>query len=333
MDFSHLSEPNIRQQKTGLTPAQYDLYSHLGDHVSAIATHHKLSITHIKRFGDGRISATLDVTTSERRFVLKISAKDDLIADTFFLKKARTHGIPVPTVYLSDTTRTVIPFEYLFLEYINGVNANDAPLPLQLKAAQEFGRQLARLHTRPSGGFGVIDAHDHFSANNWCTLLISSLRRTWQQTDPKATTFTQVDQMAIEELLRACEDMCNNFRPRLLHGDAGGDNVLVLADHGGAFKGIAIIDPGTWIGGDPMQDLAFSQMSWHYQGFSEGVMQGYTKEQRLASEERERLEILRIFNQYWGAMISEQRGWGRWRDEMLADARASLAVYKKNNRL
>ena len=86
--------------------------------------------------------STLDVTTSERRFVLKISAKDDLIAETFFLKKARTHGIPVPTVYLSDTTRTVIPFEYLFLEYINGVNANDAPLPLQLKAAQEFGRQL-----------------------------------------------------------------------------------------------------------------------------------------------------------------------------------------------
>lgn len=67
-------------------------------------------------------------------------------------------GAQVPRVLGADTSRTILPYDYLLLEYLPGRPAaaawEDRPPPVQAHLSHQMGRILARLHAQPLSGRG-----------------------------------------------------------------------------------------------------------------------------------------------------------------------------------
>jgi hypothetical protein len=116
-----LSQKLVRKQK-GLSERQYDLFEHLDSYIHTLLRHYDIHPTRLKRLGHGTMSAVV-VIHHHRPYapwVLKISAQEDLESETFFLENAHLHTIPVPRVLVSDFTRKIIPFDFIFLNFVSG---------------------------------------------------------------------------------------------------------------------------------------------------------------------------------------------------------------------
>lgn len=325
--FSHLNQTGLRHSYPSLSPDQYTLFRSLGVFFARLATAHGLSVRRVRKLGHGTISAVLLVETDTEKFVMKISVRDDLVSEAFFLQRAAS-VTSVPRVLLADFSRQIIPYDYLFLSFVLGSLPHNLTLDVRRRGGEKLGAALARIHTLPAKGVGTI-VHDRFSYRTsvWQQLLIASLRSTWRTVHTREKAFLPRYQKQVENILRS--PVLKKFSPRILHGDVGGNNYLVEVHQNPRVsspkpssrwrvKKAHFIDPGTWVGGDPMQDVAFSQISWNYAGFSEGFWKGYVREHPLSDVEQERLRILRIYNQYWATMISRERDRSRWKKMFLA---------------
>ena len=304
-----LNQKSIRKQP-GLSERQYTLFEHLGTYIHTILRHYDIHPTRLERLGYGTKSAVVAVYHDEP-WVLKISAQEDLESETFFLENAHLHNIPVPRILMSDFTRKIIPFDFIFLSFVHGQPPHVFRKDARLRAGIIFGKYLARIHRIHVDGVGNIRSHVFAHPQHaWRYLLRTSLRRKFDALISPPTSLQQ-SFFFVSHLLS--DHLLTSFTPRLLHGDAGGNNYLIHRDTRNRVYKITFIDPGTWVGGDPMQDLAFTQISWNYPGFAEGVLRGYKRVHKLTQQEQSRFETLRLFNQYWACLVSFSRGRMRWK--------------------
>lgn len=328
-NYNFLNRINVRVLFPGLQEKQYDLFENLESYFTKIIQHYNIQPLKVQQPACGRMSAVIDVKTHDKRYIIKISALEDLESESFFLENAILHGIEVPEIYKTDFTKKVIPFDYMFLEFVEGVLPGEIHEDIRKNAGHILGKRLAKIHTIQSSGVGNIHKNCYaYKTEQWQTMFIESIRRTWKKIAFKEHAFTKDYQNTIESLLS--RPILKQFQPSLLHGDFGGNNYLTKIDSEGTITSVSIIDPGTWVGGDPMQDLAFSQISWNYSGFSEGVMNGYVEIHPLSDAEQKRLAILKMYNQYWAAIISCQRDRVRW-TEMLTVFRILLNQYEHHH--
>lgn len=305
-----LNQKDVRKQP-GLSERQYDLFENLALYVQTVLRHYDIPAKRATRLGHGTKSAVVAVPKARQPWVIKISAHDDLESEQFFLENAYFHHIPVPRILMSDFTREIIPFDFLFLSFVPGKPPHVFSTTTRFRAGVMFGKYLRKIHAVRVDGIGSI--HNHIFTHQphaWQRLLRTSLQRKFTALKSPSAALKNFLPRVIKLLEHP---VLSKFTPQLLHGDAGGNNYLIHCDARHRVHNITFIDPGTWVGGDPMQDLAFTQISWNYPGFSEGVLKGYSSVHTLTHEEEIRFRILQLFNQYWACLVSFSRGRARWK--------------------
>jgi Ser/Thr protein kinase RdoA (MazF antagonist) len=88
-----------------------------------------------------------------------------------------------------------------------------------------------------------------------------------------------------------------NCQPTLIHGAFGPHTVRCTA--GDSVHLEAIIDPGTYVGGDGIYDLACGLSAAYPATWREGLLDGYQSVMALSADERARLPSLQLLANYW----------------------------------
>ena len=157
---------------------------------------------------------------------------------------------------------------------------------------QEFGRELAALHTRKienSRGYG-FEMDNHIGStpqpNTWCDDWVEfneKYRLGYQvrlaRDDGKLEAREAKDIESV--MLRLDQLIPRHPRPALLHGDLWSGNALPTVDDNGRSR-IAVIDPATYVG-DGWADIAMMKL---FGGFAPSCFEAYAD----ASDDREQLE-------------------------------------------
>ena len=153
--------------------------------------------------------------------------KEKFIYETILKKKSR---FPVPYVISLDTSKTLIPFNYLLMTKIKGVDLDDAWPKMSMKKQKEIsfklGKVMAHLHKIRFKSFGgIMPGEKKFKTWHGYVkhLLESQLHRHHHYgIIPKKTL------RAIEKFYKTHEKLFKiNTRPVLLHGDWHRENIHI----------------------------------------------------------------------------------------------------------
>ncbi|MFH1189029.1 MAG: aminoglycoside phosphotransferase family protein [bacterium] len=264
-----------------------------------------------QRMGGGYTSEIFKVKTSFGIHIIKISFQDDLPSEIFFLKRAAVHNIRVPRVISYDFSKKEIPYDYCILEYFDGIRANELSDSKKYEAGALFGKELRKIHAIPVENFGKISYANTFdNHNDWAHILLHRILEVKKEVDTIHASFSNGEDIFLEKILT------DKYRyvdtPRLIHSDPGGNNFLVQYNKQNEITNYRIIDPNELVGGDPLYDLAFSQLVWNHQPFMDGVLKGY-EAIRLTDEEKHRFMVLNMYLHYWASIASYARGWNIWK--------------------
>jgi fructosamine-3-kinase len=286
------------------------------EYIRAICDAHGVSCMAIHENGGGYMSATYEIAGSKKRYIVKISFREDMASEIFFLHRAAGAGARVPNVIAFGLEKKIIPHDYIILEYFNGVRVNELDDDgKKYEAGTLFGSELTKLHRVRVEGFGAVDSARRFKSVGWEDLLIDRLRGQRSLVSLSAS---------MEEELFGFEHIFKNkyaYRedPVLLHSDPGGNNFLVECNTAGEIINYRIIDPNEIVGGDPMYDLAFSQLVWNHRSFMHGVYSGYVQIHPLTETEWDRFVILKAYMHVWAALSSFAMGWIETGDDLFAE--------------
>jgi Ser/Thr protein kinase RdoA (MazF antagonist) len=88
-------------------------------------------------------------------------------------------------------------------------------------------------------------------------------------------------------------------QPMLMHGNFGPQAVRCTSGEHVQLE--AIIDPGLWVGGDGLYDLACGLSPAHPAPWRAGLLDGYQALAPLSPAERQRLPLLCLLACYWDA--------------------------------
>jgi aminoglycoside phosphotransferase (APT) family kinase protein len=165
--------------------------------------------------------------------------------------------VPVPTVLLTDSTRSVVPWPVQVSTWLKGVPGDDGTIEIHRLPHAELGRLVARLHSvsvpyfgwpRPARG----TAADHSWPEYVKTLATEALA--------SASYLTRGERIAVgrwihERVLTLGLD--RNVTPRLVHSDLHWGNVL-LAERGRALVITGLVDFEWALGAHPAYEWAWA---------------------------------------------------------------------------
>lgn len=200
-------------------------------------------------------------------------------------------GFPVPRALHADLSGEAVPYSYVILERVPGVNLAEAVGFMTeadaLRVEREMAEAVADLHThtRPAG-FGWL--HDPQPSRTWAEHFVGMISGNIEANVP-------VGLLATEEL-QGCRGLLpgldrllpRDVPPTLTHGDIWATNIMVASDGAEAHVS-GFLDPGGLFA-DPEYDLAYLEI-WRTVG--EPFFEGYTAVHPL----REGYQLRRLF--YW----------------------------------
>jgi fructosamine-3-kinase len=255
----------------GLRARNHDQLGLTADRVAALCRPVCGSVVAVEPLGQqGTFHRLLHVLGGAGTCIFRANAASDLYRDFLFhldpwlAPRLHAAGVPVPSVYAVDTSRSVYPLDYQLLEEIPGTSLerfhDDEPRLRVL--LRRLGELTARLHQVRLDGFGPLDVRPLLTSSaDTCTSL-RGLHDTWHNylglnlvahvagcVDLGAITAAEGDQV-----LRLFADNAARLvvaEPRLLHGDLGSHNVLT---DGTDLTGL--IDWEDCLPGDPVFDVA-----------------------------------------------------------------------------
>lgn len=169
----------------------------------------------------------------------------------FFYETAREHGLPVPRLLGHGS---VDGWSWLLREWCDG----DAGVRDARALGCHLGETLGQLHAIPVGGVGTLRA-GRWQATNWGRFTADTVDRYFRDAPGAARE-------AMARHVKACRAFVG---PRLLHSDVGLDNLVWQGD-----RVTALIDPGWCIGGDPLLDVSYVELSRDPE-FVDGFRAGY----------------------------------------------------------
>ncbi|MRN52371.1 phosphotransferase [Paenibacillus sp. LC-T2] len=216
----------------------------------------------------GYFNAAYDLQLSNGRgVILKIAPADEIdilsyehnimLAEVEALKLIKAKGtVPVPLVIGYDTSRTIIPCDYFFMEKIIGQPYNEIKdeLTVDERAAieSELGRYNRIINEIRGEHFGLFSVAPHASASSWrdtfmhmFTSLLEDARRLGAEM-PIAVETIEVRVATISHVLDEVTE------PRLIHWDLWDGNVFVRDG-----RIVALIDWERALWGDPLMEYYF----------------------------------------------------------------------------
>lgn len=231
---------------------------------------------------------------------------DYMAAEEHAMALARGQGVPVPKVFVTDVTKSLLPVRYQFIEWLD-----DAPLRQYDQAGtleraavgRQLGRYVARWHRVKLDGFGFLNTEelrrskravglDASNAGYFNKRLPDHLRYLRD-----AEFLTPALTREIEGLFRRHERLLEVPRGSLLHKDIAFWNVLGTPD-----RVTAVIDWDDVVIGDPVDDIAILKCFYNDEVMTP-FLSGYREVARLPDDFEARLSLYLLRNMLWKAVI------------------------------
>ncbi|MBN2308290.1 MAG: fructosamine kinase family protein [Candidatus Hydrogenedentes bacterium] len=200
----------------------------------------------VERLHGGMINSVLRLHFDRAPFtaVIKLSAKPDeavFVAEQHALDFLRaTTAFPCPQVYLRGGPLDAVPFRFLLIETLPGVNLPQADLtaPDRERVDCELAEALLELHSHTRDTFGGIREAGHA---HWTDVFVPRLCALQQEMTTRLPDEVLAD---IERAVAAAPDVLSQQgRPTLVHGDIWAANVMVdRREDGWHLSGL--VDPG-----------------------------------------------------------------------------------------
>jgi aminoglycoside phosphotransferase (APT) family kinase protein len=293
MDFGHLNQPDLGPESG--TEARRRVLARLGDDVALIMRQLQFRPVSATRVDHGGRYVLVRVTSPGEHVLVRIAPDDDLAAELHFSRALTERNIPTARVIAADLSRAQFPFPYLVETYIGGPRAEALTEPYQLRAAgRQLGRAARRLHQIGTPGWGRPTGSRAWTATAWDEVVQALLAESALEPAGRLV-FGEAVQARILARLRQIEAPP---QPQLVHGDMGPHCVIVTP--GEQTQLVALVEPGTLIGGDPLFDVACVLSPEQPEPFRAGFLAGYYTGTPPEAEQQ-RLRQLRLLESYLSA--------------------------------
>ncbi|ROS26094.1 phosphotransferase family protein [Cellulomonas sp. PhB150] len=244
------------------------------------------TLTSAELLTGGMFATTHRVTLEDGRRVIVKAAPDETdrlltyehdVLRTEALVYALADGRPelrMPTLLLTDFSRTLLPADVVVVSHLDGVPLNEAGFepgdPRLMRVETELGAHLARQGTVTGPRFGYPHGPG-LLADTWPEafgLIVEALLadgRRWGTVLP--------DDEIRAAVARHADALAEVTTPRLVHTDLWPGNLFVDPASG---ELLGVIDPERAVWGDPLFDLVGSDAMWN--GTSAHLLAGYAAE-------------------------------------------------------
>ena len=243
---------------------------------------------------------------------------DRIAAEAWALTKARSVGVPTPTVVQVDASKSSLPSTYMVMEQARGTDLrtpqlnDDEMRPYLLK----IGRMFKQLHTAKVGGYGFLqtdlDGNTRGMADSWHTAALDAFASGLQMVTEKSF-ITSEQAMLAEKIVTAHEQILTTNYNSLLHGDAGMIHVFADLQAG---ELTSLIDFGECKSGDPVWDFVDFQ-----ERYVPTIIEGYDPDAEMQETLGDRFALYSILRDMIWAL--------RWHD-VWPDSVAGAMRYRIN---
>lgn len=236
----------------------------------------------------GDISRAYKISTSSQKFFCKIHSGNQAF-DMFQSEKdgldaiRNTKTIAAPQVYFCEAWEKGA---FLIMEYVEAERSTD-------RGMAALGRQLAQLHERECSTFGWN--RDNFigslpqsneRSGSWSEFYVAERLQPQLELSINRGLLSQMEVPSTGRMLTVIEEMCNNVKPSLLHGDLWGGNYLISSD-GTPY----LIDPAVYEGHNEV-DIAMSML---FGGFGNSFYTAYEEILPTDSYSPDRIKLYQLY--------------------------------------
>ena len=200
----------------------------------------------------------------------------------------RRTKVPCPRVYLQDDSKTIIPYSFLLLECLPGVNLEAAQLSGRAQAAveRELAEALLDLHSHKAATFR--DIGQRVGARGWTEVFLPILA---QNRRDMAGLLSGALIRKLDQVLPLAEEaLQDQGKPTLIHIDVWDGNIMVHEREPARWHLSGLIDPVGLRYGEVEMELAYLQV---FQTVGEEFFRVYSAQQPF----RDGYEYRRLF--YW----------------------------------
>ena len=184
----------------------------------------------LKRLEGGMLNSVVKLEFNKAPFcaVLKMNTNDssDFPGEKKRLDYLKSiNALPVPEVYDISLPNDDIPFCYLLMECVSGVNLSNPNLSIgeRISIDKEIAELLLKLHSHKRSSYGKID--DLKGCSNWLDIFVPKLIHISNQTKNMLPSDLLINIKKIIEIIP--EVFCNLGKPTLVHGDIWDANIIV----------------------------------------------------------------------------------------------------------
>lgn len=302
VDYTCLNHA-IPQAEEGMSDAWQRLLARLGDYTALVVHALNLRPTAVTIYAQTDQHILVRISLPSEHLILRIAPEDDLAAHVFFLRMMNAHRLPSARLIQRDLSCTLLPFAYTLETFVPGVPASLLREPHLLRGAARWaGRILRRMHQVITPAAGRPRPTGRWPLTSWRQVL----RRIGEQLAPPpsdALLFGEAERTAIAALLD--DARLDLSQPVLMHGAFSPTAVRCTA--GDYVHLEAIEEPGRWVGGDGLFDLACGLCPVYPEPWREGLWEGYCAAGPLTPAEEERLPLLRLLACFWRACYHYMR--------------------------
>jgi fructosamine-3-kinase len=284
----------------------------------------QVTCDNVERLEGGICSAVFALSFGHPPYSAVVKLQDNPEDDPLPRERARLDylhqhtNLPCPNVYLQDCSGEVIPYSFLLIERLPGVNLESAQIgPGQREAVEcELAAALLELHSHKGSAFG--DSEQKQVQDTWAEVFLPDLCDLRKEMDRflPITVLNDLDRVLplAEVALR------DQGEPTLVHNDVWAGNIMVhQQDDGWHLSGL--LDPVGLQYADVEKELAYLQA---FDTVGETFFAAYTAAQPL----RPGYEFRRLF--YWlqTYMLHVWLGFGAEYQERLAATATRVLLFK-----
>ena len=199
----------------------------------------------------GQINTTLALTTrGGQKAVLKITPHrvDKCYADeSHQLKVLQEAGVPVPQVFACRIGDLDRPFSYLLMEFVEGVDLNEAKAVCSADEYDQLQSHLAELvltlHEHRAPHYMRVTADEPKRYEHWHECYRDIFDGIWHEVEKSGALPPKPRKQVAKVHERLDRLLAHDDCPRLTHWDLWATNVLAKRQESGAWRIAALLDP------------------------------------------------------------------------------------------
>lgn len=224
-----------------------------------------------------------------------------MAAEEYVYSLCNENDIPVSDVLLTDTSKTLIDRDIMFVRYIPSSPMSLVELGSEDRdrIVRDIGQAVANFHSITAPRFGrIVDVKNGGGFELWSDALLNELYE-WEKVGVPSGIFTADEHSEIRALFAKAVPYLDEIKtPHLVHADLWSGNILIRTD-GERPEFAAIIDADRAIWGDT--DFEFSSIQWTHS--EKYFWTGYGKPLAQNSSSLIRRSIYTLLNRLWNAYV------------------------------